>query len=253
MNTGKNQLSDFSQEGILRCARYAFMPNKLSFCGPDKNKDLFGYCSYQKTDQGLNLILKDFQVMYPYLRMIASSNKIKDPFDKRVIEAYWIGNSLLENISKSKLYWHLLDKQKLKKKLNRKLLKKVISKIPLGAKPHHSFHVLSVWKRTGNLGVYHMVKTMDLCRISWGEVMEIGDFNLKVRYKPLVLLADKLGFGSFVEHNITYKINDSGFVNDLNVGDWISFHWNFVCEKLNLNQVANLEKYTKESIKIVNS
>lgn len=248
----KNQLSQFSAKGILRCARYAFMPNKLSYCGPDKNKDLFYYAHKQEADQGLNLILKEFQVLYPYLKFIAQSNQIKDPFNERVIEAYWIGNQLLENVSKSRLYYHLLNEQQLKKKLNKKLLKKVVAKIPLGAKPHHSFHVFSVWKRTGHLDVMHTLNTMDLCRINWGKIKKIDSPNLKVEYQPLVLENNRLKLGSIISQKILVEINDAGFIKKPRIGQWISFHWGFACEILNNRQAANLKKYTEESIRLTN-
>lgn len=243
----------FNSQGILRCARYAFMPNKLSFCGPDKNRDLFHYCQGQEIDQGLNLILREFQTLYPYLKMIAQANQIKDAFDQRIIEAYWIGNELLENIDKSRLYSHLLDEQQLKKKLNKKLLNKVIDKIPLGAKPHHSFHVLNVWKRTGNLDVFHTLNSMDLCRISWGKIKKVDQSNLEVEYQPLTLEHDRLKLGSLAKQKVLYKINDSAFIKSPKLGQTISFHWGFACEVLNDQQIASLKKYTQESIELVNS
>ena len=243
---------EFNSQGILRCARYAFMPNKLSFCGPDKNKDLFHYCQAQEVDQGLDLILKAFQTLYPYLKFIAQTNQIKDPFDERIIEAYWIGNQLLENVSKSRLYNHLLDEQQLKKKLNKKLLKKVVDKIPLGAKPHHSFHVLSVWKRTGHLDVMHTLNTMDLCRIGWGKIKKINQSNLEVEYQPLAIENDKLKLGTLIRQKILYQISDSGFIKKPRLNQLISFHWGFACEVLNEHQVKNLKKYTEESIQLVN-
>ena len=246
-------MTEFNQNGIIRCARYAFMPNKLSFCGPDKNRDLFHYSSTGEIDQGLNNILKEFQTLYPYLNFIAQVNKIRDPFDERVVDAYWIGNSLLEKVNKNKLYYHLLDNLNLKKKLPRLLLNRVIDKIPLGAKPHHSFHVLNVWKRTGNLDVFHTLNTMDLCRISWGKIKKIDWPNLEIEYSPLTIKNEKIELGEMIDYKIMAEINDSGFIQKPKIGDWISFHWNFACEVLNLNQIKNLDKYTKESIKLINS
>ena len=229
------------------------MPNKLNFCGPDKNRDLFYYSHQQEAGQGLSLILKEFQVLYPYLKFIAQSNQIKDPFDERIIDAYWIGNRFLENVSKSRLYYHLIDEQQLKKKLNKKLLKKVVSKIPLGAKPHHSFHVLSVWKRTGHLDVMHTLNSMDLCRISWGRIKKIDWPNLEVEYQPLVLENDRLKLGSIISQKVLTEIDKSGFIEKPRLDQWISFHWGFACEILNNRQVANLKKYTQESIQLVNT
>jgi len=39
--------------GLWRCAKYAFSPNKLKYCGPDKNQELKGYLQTKTSDQGL--------------------------------------------------------------------------------------------------------------------------------------------------------------------------------------------------------
>jgi len=48
---------------------------------------------------------------YLYYRVIAESNNIKDPFDVRVVKAYWIGNELLENIEASAVKRDLLEEK----------------------------------------------------------------------------------------------------------------------------------------------
>ncbi|MBD3208729.1 MAG: hypothetical protein GF370_04750 [Candidatus Nealsonbacteria bacterium] len=40
---------------------------------------------------------------YIYYLTIAKSNRISDPFDLLVVKAHWIGNSLLDNVSKKAL------------------------------------------------------------------------------------------------------------------------------------------------------
>ena len=37
------------------------------------------------------------------------------------------------------------------------------------------------------------------------------------------------------------------------VGDWVSYHWGFVCDKLSPSQVKNLEFYTNKAIEFYNS
>lgn len=249
----KNVGSPFDCEGILKCARYAFMPNKLSFCGPDKNRDLLHYCQTEEIDRGLNLILEKFQTLYPYLKLIARANRIRDPFDQRVIEAYWIGNELLENINKSALYNYLIDEQQLKKKLSGNLLRRTTNKVALGAKPHHSFHVLNVWKKAGDLDEAQTLSAMDLCRISWGEIKNIEKPYLEVKYHPLVLEKDELKLGSLIPQRVLFEISDDSFIKEPQVGQWISFHWGFACELLNKTQIAYLKKYTQESICLVNN
>ena len=41
---------------------------------------------------------RGFEGAYPYLELIASENGIADPLDARVVEAYWLGNDLLEHV-----------------------------------------------------------------------------------------------------------------------------------------------------------
>ena len=107
-------MNDFLKEtdnlgGIMRCSRYSFGPNRLHYCGPDRNSELRDYIKTNKTDPGLRGILQKFETLYPYLRHIARINNISDPFDYRVVEAYWLGNSLLDFEEKKELYNFLVD------------------------------------------------------------------------------------------------------------------------------------------------
>lgn len=248
----KNQLNNFDVKGVLCCARYAFKPYELKLCTP--NDDLDFYACYQdaRAHQDLNTTLKEFQTLYPYLQFIARANRIKDPFNEMVVEAYWIGNQLLENITNSELYEHLIEGIGLKKRLNIQLLRSVIDKIPMGARPHHNFHVLNIGKRTGNLDVMHTLKSMDLCRVSWGKIEKINQNNLVVSYQPLIFENNKLKLGFEINQEISYKVDDRGFIKNPEIGQWVSFHWGFVCEILDNLQVAYLRKYTQESIQLAN-
>ncbi len=239
-------------QGVIRCSYYAFMPNRLSFCGPDKNKDLFNYCVENQVDKGLQLILSKFQTLYPYLHFIAWSNKIRDPFNEKVVEAYWIGNELLENISKNSLYRHLTDNLRINKKIKPKSYQQVKTRIALGARPHHNFHVLNIWRRIGNQDIERALSSMDLCRISWGRVVKVNKSSLRVSYQPLILENNDLILGKEIVQEVAYQIDKKGFINQIQEGDWISMHWGFACEVLSGLQVAYLKKYTEENIRLVN-
>jgi len=253
-------INSFNQlDGALLAARYAFMPNKLRYCGGDKNSELFEYAAHQASDGGLKEMLKEFETMYPYLRLIAEANKIIDPFNAKVVEAYWIGNELLENVSMNNFYRYLVDEQKLKKKLKPALLEKVFGKIPAGAKPHHSFHVLNIPKRTGNYPVEHTLHTMDECRISCAHLKSHvsnleSDFTKKylVEYEPLTTKGDKLELGEPIEREVWGEFNEKTFVKELKVGDWVSIHWGWICDRLTNEQAENLNKWTKYNLALAN-
>jgi hypothetical protein len=77
-------------DGTLRFIRYGFMPNRLRYCGGDDHPTLFQYGLAGVSDGGLTPLLRRFTGALPYLQLIARANGIADPFDPRVVEAYWI-------------------------------------------------------------------------------------------------------------------------------------------------------------------
>src|SRR5690242_9162463 len=97
-------------EGSLRFIHYAFMPNRLRYCGGDDNRTLFEYGVEQAVDGGLAPLLRRFTGALPYLQLIARANGIADAFDSRVVEAYWIGNDLLQGVEVRQLYDSLLER-----------------------------------------------------------------------------------------------------------------------------------------------
>jgi hypothetical protein len=244
----ENQLHN----GMLIAARYAFSPNKLQYCGGDKNSNLFEYVAQNKQNGGLKEILSEFETMYPYLKLIADSSHIADPLDPRVSEAYWIGNDLLSNISMNNFYNYLIDKQNLKKKFKMKLVEKVIGKIPVGAKPHHSFHVLNIPKRTGYYPVEHTLETINECLILPAKVLKIKQGKLEVKYKPLIFKDNKLVFGALENKDIHFEFNNKKFIKNIKIGEYVSMHWSWACDKLSALQVMDLNKWNGYSVGLAN-
>lgn len=239
-------------DGILRCSRYAFGPNRLHYCGPDANQEILAYMEHGMSDPGLETLLKAFQTMYPYLTHIAEANGIRDPFDERVVEAYWLGNELLENIEMKKFFRHLREDHKIEKRIGQKSFELISDKIRQGALPHHSFHVLDIWKRTGHLEVPHTLESMDECRISWGEVLAVDGPAITVEYEPLVIEGGKLALGSPVQKKILRPLESDVDIEQLRVGDIISMHWGVICEVISPHQASTLKKYTSRHIRLAN-
>jgi hypothetical protein len=229
-------------------ARYAFMPNKLGYCGSDDNKTLFDYCAAKHTDPGLVVLLRKFEAAYPYLKLIANSNYIPDPFDVRVVEAYWLGNELLEQVGLTQFYDSL--RERFAEKLNPKTLGYLLSKPPLGARPFHNFHVFDVHSRIGT--PEHSLDTMESCRIGWGRVKKIEAPYLVVEHQPLVLECGKLKLGEPREKKVLRQFNGTGFIANCQVGGCVSFHWDWACEILSPRQVRNLERYTRYHLELAN-
>lgn len=238
--------------GLELCARYAYPPNSLSLCGPDRKKELHWYSKTRTVDKGTAEIIAQFQTLFPYLTLIAHENKRLDPFEEKVVEAYWLGNELLRNIKIKSFSGHLTEKLSLKKKIKRAEIEKVLEKIGHGALPNHAFHVLNIYLRTGNMEELHTLQTMDACIINAGKITKITPNAVFVATKPLVYKGKKLTFGPQISRWIKFQSEDDLKISKLKAGDWISYHWGQFCEKLTPRQLKNLTIYTNHALLYVN-
>ncbi|MBV8084756.1 MAG: hypothetical protein JO247_08065 [Chloroflexi bacterium] len=234
--------------GLLRFIHYGFMPNHLGYCGGDDNRELFEYGAAGQADAGLMPILRQFTGALPYLKLIAGANDIVDPFDERVVEAYWLGNDLLERVEVRQLYDDLVER--FRGKLSPQAMTWVAGKAPAGARPHHNFHVFDVHSRAGEQG--HSLETMDNCRISWGKVLADVNGQLFVERQPLVLLDGKLALGAPVLFPASRQYQGRGFVHEGPVGAYVSLHWGWVCELLTPRQLSALQRNTMHHLRLAN-
>ena len=238
--------------GLSFCARFGYPPNSLSLCGPQQQVNLSWYAATLQPDRGTKEILEQFSTLYPYLQLIASSNDIGDPFDPRVVEAYWLGNELLQHIPIRSLETHLTDTLQLKKKLSAKRLNPVLSKLDHNPLPHHSFHVLNIYHRTGHVEEDHTIQSMDACIIQWGTVEKLLPASLVVRTTPLMSKTNKLTFGPAMLREIFPVGGKDKIFSSLKINDVVSYHWGYLCQKLNNRQLQNLQFYTNQSIALAN-
>lgn len=240
-------------EGVARCSRYAYGPNKLRMCGPDQQQELSAYIQTHERDQGLGQILSQFKTLYPYLESIAHANGIRDPFDDRVVAAYWIGNELLEQITPKHFFTHLTDSLQLNKKIESKSFQELTDKLPIGARMHHSFHVLNVYKRTGHMQVLHTIESMDACRVSWGKVMAIDGPKISLLRRPLELSGHQLVLGEPTMYVLQRQLDDNDVFDEARIGDCITMHWHKPCEIVTEKDIRFLEFYTKKHIALSNT
>ena len=240
-----------STTGLYSCIRYSTPPNALAFCGPNWN-NIQHYRSAGVVDASLKNHLTKYQTLFSYLSFIATENEIVDQFDSRVVQAYWIGNSLLHKMDINHFYYHLKDTLNLKKRLTRSELEQLFGKLPQGALPNHSFHVLNVPWRTGYLPIEHTLETMDECRISWGRVNKVTSIKLEVLSPRLVYDGVVLSLSKPRGYDVSLRVNDLVLEEDVKIGDWVSFHWGMYCDKLTRSEVKYLNYYTNLAINLAN-
>lgn len=240
--------------GALLFGRYAFPPNRLGYCGPDDHRALFEYVSSGTTDGGLLELERRFDGAYPYLRLIAQANGISDPFDGRVVEAYWIGNTYLERVAASPFYESL--KARFGNRMNAREFTWLSSELEHGARPHHNFHVFDVYRRAGltrDRGASIALDRMESCRISWGEVIAAEGAVLVVRRAAIALVDDKLSLSEPRVIRVARQIDGRGFADGAKVGDTVSIHWDWVCEVLTPSKLERLQRNTQRAMAQANT
>jgi hypothetical protein len=240
-------------DGALLFGRYAFPPNRLGYCGPDSAQELFEYVSSERADRGLVELERRFEGAYPYLCLIARANGIADPFDRRVVEAYWIGNEYLQRVDAAS--FHASLDERFRPRVQRRDFAWLTSKLTLGAKPHHNFHVFEVYLRTGLMNDPHatiMVESMDSCRISWGRVVSVDGAELVVARRPLRLIDGKLALAEEEIVRVTRQIEGRGFADHASPGAYVSLHWTWVCETLGLASLQRLASETRRYLQLAN-
>lgn len=234
--------------GLLSFIRYAFMPNHLGYCGGDDAEVLFEHATESRSDTRLAPMLAKFSGALPYLRTIAAANHIADPFDARVVEAYWLGNDLLTRVEAADLNRSLIER--FGAQLTPALRDQLLRKAPQGAKPFHLFHVVDVYRHLESADV--AMAAMENCRISWGQVTALEDTALVVRRRPLVLRDQKLVLDEARVERVQRTVFDRGFVDDVAVGQWVSIHWGWACEVLDERRRGHLERWTDHHLALAN-
>jgi hypothetical protein len=239
--------------GALLHARHAFMPNKLGYCGPDDRGIIQSRLQDSSVDEKFVSILKNFEAAYPFVRLIGKSNR-KDPLDRQVTEAYWIGNELLNNVATEDYYNFTL--KDLRKK-NSSEIRSLFLNLRDHALPHHTFYVLSTalniisdfHHTTVNKG--KISETLDSCMISWGKVLDVEKENLLISSRPLSFREGKLSLEGNVTRKVAFDPTVPPFDRVAN-GDYISVHWNYACDILSKTQLRNIRRYTKNDIDSAN-
>ncbi len=240
--------------GIKTAILYSLPPCELGFCGPKQKqakKILRQFILGKKVNIAkIKKALKNFEAAFPYYQLIAKANNIKDVFSKKVVEAYWLGNGLLKKVKYSDIIHLILSQFSQPGLLTLKEAQKRIKKIPKRAKAHHVFHVFILGPIAGRINF--TPELLDLCRVSWGQIIKIEknskSLKVKVKTKTLIIQNGKYALGTKIIKQIE---GNKHIFKNLKIGQWISFHWNQVCDVLNNQKVNALKYYTK--IHLMNS
>ena len=241
-------------DGPLLFARYAYPPNALGLCGADSPRTLLEYGDAHVSDAGLAELARTFDGAWPYLTLIAGANGIADPLDRRVVEAYWIGNELLDRVRPDELARHVDDR--FRGRIGR-AGEHVFDAVAAGGVPHHCFHVFAVYPWLGLLrtGVVDQpLHILDQCRTTPAVVQSVDGESVDVLARRLLWDAETgaLRLGDPATRTVRWQDDGLAFVARPHAGDHVSLHWDFVCDVLSPTAARALGRATRRALAAVN-
>ena len=234
--------------GQLRFIRYAFMPNRLRYCGSDDNSTLFGYGIEGVVDGGSAAAPARFTGALPYLQLIARANGIADPFDARVVEAYWIGNELLDGVEVRQLYDSLLER------FGKQLQGRTRDWCSARPPPVRARTTVSTSGRPqrGSGELEHTLATLDQCRVSWGKVVRAEGARARRRAAAADAARGEACPGTPAPERALTRWTGTASRTLPQPGDWVSLHWGWACEVISDAQRARLAYYTDYHLALAN-
>jgi len=231
--------------GEVLFARYAYPPNELGYCGPADPSALLDVAA--GSGAGVRERARAFDGAWVYLEIIAAATGL-DPLDPRVVQAYWVGNELLDKVDPAVFAaqvrarfagehgadWAVLDE-------------------PGAPVPHHSFQVFTVYPWVGLLGRGDTaLSVLDRCRIREGEVLAIDGDEVVVRSRLLTWDGRVLQLGAPEHERARWAQDGQSLLGEVRVGDLVALHWDWVCDRLSPEQASALHERTSAQLDLTN-
>ena len=234
-------------DGVALCARFSIATNRLQFCGPsDAEPDLYRAITTGEGHAEARQHLSRFEALMPYLEAIGRKHGL-DPFDRQVVEAYWVGNSLLDALD-AEDFRSLLDAL-VRRGLPRSFAQHLGEHLPSRPLFHHAFHVsfVGVGNVTGH--VETTLANMEACRPAWGTVRARNGSRLTVERSSWAVRDGRLVVGPSKTVEVSF---DPRVLPEVRVGAEVALHWDWPALQLEATQRAALEEYSRRSIESAN-
>lgn len=235
-------------DGAALGARFSLATNRLQYCGPaDAEPVLYRAIGDAGAHAEARRKLRGFEALYPYLELIGRRHGL-DPFDERVVEAYWIGNDLLDGFGPAD-FASLLEAF-VARGMPRSIAERLGTHLPIGALPHHAFHVTYIGVGTVTGHVPTTLENIERCRPVWGEVLARGPERLELRVEGAGLRAGRLALTGPRTESLAF---DPRVVPESIPGSTVVLHWGWPALVLSDRQRDALRSATERSFAAANS
>jgi hypothetical protein len=231
-----------SDSGAVLFARYAYPPNELGYCGPAGASDLL------RSDLPGEIARRApaFDGAWAYLEFLGRAAGAS-PLDPAVVEAYWVGNSLLDDADPASLLSFLRPRFAGQ-------VGGTWESASARALPHHTFQVFEVYpwatllRRTGNPTA---VSVLDRCRIRTGVVVSVSGETATVASRPLVWNGSSLAAGPVHDEQVAWSSQGRTLLPGLSPGDRVALHWDWVCDVITPTQAARIESLEARQLRAI--
>ena len=262
--------------GAVLFARYAYPPNELGYCGPADAAGMLRAISRDGATDGVDPVdpahqadpvdlaheadpvdlverARDFDGAWVYLELLAEAAGVEEPLDPRVVEAYWVGNDLLDRLDQARFERHV--RARFDAQVAGRWRSLEVTTGPAHPCANHSFHVFEVYPWVGLLhsGSTTPVRVLDQCRIRWGTVLRIDGDEVVVRSQPLVWDGRALALGPARQERARWSAGGHALAHNLRPGQQVSLHWDWVCDVLTPAARRALGHYTAGQLAATNT
>lgn len=222
-----------SARGAVLFARYAYPPNELGYCGPADASALLR----PEDTETIERHARRFEGAWCYLELLAEAAGLSDPLDERVVEAYWLGNELLDLPDPAALLARLRERFRGQRGGS---WRDAAGRV----RAHHSFQVFEVYPWAGLLtgsGRRTALSVLDRCRIRTGVVRSVSGECAVVESRPLRWADGRLVHGAPCRESVRWSAGGRALIAGPARGDLVALHWDWVCDVLTEPQAARVE------------
>ncbi len=228
-----------SAAGALRFARYAYPPNELGYCGPEGAEAMLVPGAVADIERRA----RQFEGAWVYLQFLAEVLGTDDPLAAEVVEAYWVGNDLLDRVDPAALVERL-------ETAFAGQLGGTWQESGRRALAHHSFQVFEVypWAEMLRKGMPSgpAVSVLDRCRVRSGVVQAVDGEQVTVISS--VLNWDGAALTPAVPRleRARWAVDGQSLSPAPEPGDLVALHWDWVCEGITPDQAARVERLEEQ-------
>lgn len=218
------------------CSHFAFKPNSLGYCGNENAQRIMYDCITNRQCKNVATEIRKFRVLNPYIQTIAQVTGY-DPFSYEVIEAYWLGNSLLRKIKPN--HYQLLIENLRKQGVPQVLLHEVGGKIPKRFIPIHLFNILYIGVGRATMSVPFNLNSINSCMIRTGKVHKVYSNKIKVELTGINKDYE-------LDHKIVVQHYNPLLAGKIKDNDVVLAHWGSIVKKATMREMKLNHYWTEQ-------